>query len=542
MIKVGDIASYIDASTSGGDLEAVVNATGSVVTNDSRRVVPGGIFVAIKGARVDGNLFVNEATKRGALAIISDRPRPADLSSSRRVLWMRVEDARVALARASAVAHGHPSQKLKLIGVTGTNGKTTTTYLIESILSAAGGKTAVMGTISYLIGHEKVDADFTTPESPEIQDFLRRAVESGVTHAVMEVSSIALDMHRADDLDFSVAAFTNLTQDHLDLHGTMESYFAAKRKLFDGTIGKRPRAAVINMDDPRGAELKALCGANAITYALDAEADVTTGSHEFGLDGLFFTARTPVGEIKISSPLVGRPHAYNILCAISVGLALGINREVIARGINQCPGVAGRFERVSTPDDDITVVVDYAHTPDALANVLRTIRGAQKCRNGKSSRVMTVMGCGGDRDRIKRPLMGEEAAKLSDLVIATSDNPRNETPQLILNDIRVGLDRVGTPYELIVDRREAILRAITQAKPGDIVLIAGKGHETYQILPTGKIHFDDREVAREALRLRVTGHRLRTSKPKRPVPSKRESGIEDPQPMICGSQPKPEVG
>jgi UDP-N-acetylmuramoyl-L-alanyl-D-glutamate--2,6-diaminopimelate ligase len=318
----------------------------------------------------------------------------------------------------------------------------------------------------------------------------------------MEVSSIALEMHRADELEFAAAAFTNLTQDHLDFHGTMENYFAAKKKLFDGTTGKRPTHSILNLDDPRGMELKTICGETALTYALDAKADVTTTERRFGLVGLRFIASTPAGEIEISSPLVGRPHAYNTLCAIGIGLAMGFARDIIARGINECSGVAGRFERVSDSTDDITVVVDYAHTPDALVNVLNSIRAAQPQKNGKHAgpgRVITVMGCGGDRDRTKRPVMGEVSAKLSDLVIATSDNPRSENPVMILNDIRIGLDRVGNEYDLIVDRREAIFRAVTLAKPSDVVLIAGKGHETYQILPTGKIHFDDREVAREAL-------------------------------------------
>ncbi len=511
MPTLRDIASYIHAQTGGaqtggaqtggGDLDAVVEAASSIVTHDSRRAMPGGIFVAVTGAHADGNRFVGEATKRGAIAVVSEQPRPADFNG----VWLQVADARAALAKAAALLHGHPSRKLALAGITGTNGKTTSAHLVESIFAAAGRKTAMMGTISHRIGDESVDAEFTTPEASEIQDFLRRAVEAGVTHAVMEVSSIALEMHRADELEFEAAAFTNLTQDHLDFHGSMESYFAAKRKLFDGTIGKRPARAIINLDDPRGVELRALCGETAMTYALDAEADITTRDRSFGLDGLRFTALTPPGEIEINSPLVGRPHAYNVLCAIGVGLALGFDRETIARGVNQCRGVAGRFERVSANGDDITVVVDYAHTPDALANVLRTVRDAQEnqAEPGRKGRLVTVFGCGGDRDRTKRPLMGEEVARRSDFVIATSDNPRSEDPLLILNDIRVGLARAGQsgdkPYELIVDRREAIFRAITQARPGDVVLVAGKGHETYQILATGRIHFDDREVAREAL-------------------------------------------
>ncbi len=501
MPTLRDIAGYINARASGGDLGAVVESASSIVTHDSRRVMPGGIFVAITGALADGNQFVGEATRRGAIAVISEQPGPAESSGLRPVVWMRVADARAALAKAAALLHGHPSRKLTLVGLTGTNGKTTTAHLVESIFAAAGKKTAVMGTIGYRIGDQNFDADFTTPEASETQDFLRRAAEAGVTHAVMEVSSIALELRRADELEFAVAAFTNLTQDHLDFHGSMEAYFAAKRKLFDGLIGAPPSRAVINLDDPRGAELRGLCGKNAMTYALDAEADITTSERRFGLDGLRFTARTPVGEVGINSPLVGRPHVYNALCAIGVGLALGFDLETIARGINRCPGVAGRFERVNANGDDITVVVDYAHTPDALSNVLRTVREAQENQNGRKpkGRLVTVFGCGGDRDRTKRPVMGEVAATLSDFVIATSDNPRSEDPLLILNDIRVGLDRTGRPYDLIVDRREAICRAIIQAQPGDVILIAGKGHETYQIFADGKIHFDDREIAREAL-------------------------------------------
>jgi UDP-N-acetylmuramyl-tripeptide synthetase len=502
MVTLSEIASYINARVSGGSgrLDTSVGAFGSAVTHDSRRAMPGGIFVAITGAQTDGNRFVGEAAKRGANIIVSEKPRPEDFKG----VWLQVADAREALARVAAIVHGHPSRQLALAGLTGTNGKTTTAYLVDSIFAAAGKKSAVMGTIGCRIGNEKIDSEYTTPEASEIQDFLRRAVESGVTHAVMEVSSIALDLCRANELEFAAAGFTNLTQDHLDFHGTMENYFAAKKKLFDGsttTGGKRPAASVINVDDPCGAELVKIAGKTALTYALDAEAEITTAERRFTLDGLRFTAETPAGKVEIESSLVGRPHVYNSLCAIGLGLALGFDRDTIARGINQCRGVAGRFERVSGAGDEVTVVVDYAHTPDALVNVLGTVHEAQSHKNGgqKKGRVITVMGCGGDRDRTKRPLMGEAAARLSDQVIATSDNPRSENPAMILNDIRIGMDRVGKSYELIVDRREAIFRAVTVAQPGDVVIIAGKGHETYQILPTGSIHFDDREVAREAL-------------------------------------------
>jgi UDP-N-acetylmuramoyl-L-alanyl-D-glutamate--2,6-diaminopimelate ligase len=495
MITIGEMAVELQARTSGEGLEAELREGITAITHDSRRVVPGGIFVAIQGAHSDGNLFVGEAARRGAIAIISDKPRPVAYGG----VWLQVADARAVLARAASVLYGSPSKKLKLAGVTGTNGKTTTAHLVASIFGAAGEVPAMMGTISYRIGSEEIEADHTTPEASEIQLFLKRAVDRGVRSAVIEVSSHALDLHRVDGLEFAVAAFTNLTQDHLDYHQSMDAYFASKRRLFDGSIGSRPSHAVINIDDPRGADLVELGGSSAITYGLNSSAQISARVDEIGFNGLNFTAQTPRGPIEISSPLVGRPHAYNILCAIGMGIALGYPGEVISRGITQCGRISGRFECVSSPEDDLTVIVDYAHTPDALSSVLATIREVMRSRAG---RLITVMGCGGDRDKTKRPLMGEAAGRLSDWVIATSDNPRTEEPSMILTYIKVGLDRVGGSYDLIVDRRAAIMMAVTRAAPGDVILLAGKGHETYQMLASGKIHFDDREVAREALALR----------------------------------------
>ena len=494
------MASELKARATGEGLEAPVRATRSAVTHDSRRVVPGGIFVAIQGAHTDGNLFVGEAAKRGAIAIISERPRPENFTGA----WLEVADARAALAEAADMVHGRPSRQLRLAGVTGTNGKTTTAHLVASIFRAAGEVPAMMGTINYRIGSEEVEAEHTTPEASEIQDFLRRALEAGARSAVMEVSSHAIDLRRVDGLRFDVAAFTNLTQDHLDYHGSMDAYFRTKRRLFDGGIGTRPSRSVVNIDDPRGAEIAALGGTSTISYGLKSKAEVTAEVGEIGFQGLHFTAHTPLGAVDISSPLVGRPHAYNILCAVGMGLALDYPGEVIARGIRQCGRISGRFECVNGEEDDVTVIVDYAHTPDALTSVLATIREVMRARRG---RIITVMGCGGDRDKTKRPLMGEAAGRLSDWVIATSDNPRTEEPNMILTHIRVGLERIGGRYELIADRRAAISRAITQAAPDDVVLLAGKGHETYQILASGKIHFDDREVAREALAARRSASR-----------------------------------
>ena len=512
MKSIREIAALIGARITGPEGDPCPVNGQYAVTNDSRRVVAGGLFVAIRGLRVDGNDFVGAACQRGVLGVVSELPAPVDFNGYRGY-WLQVQDSRAALARLAALIYDEPSTRLMLVGVTGTNGKTTTTWLVDSLLRSAGLSTATLGTISYRIGDRELPAEFTTPESPEINYFLQQALQAGVTHAVMEVSSIALELHRADGLRFAVAAFTNLTQDHLDFHRTMEAYFAAKSRLFDGSIGAYPSNAVINLDDPYGCRLAEEWrkrGGEPLSYSIDGPAAITLanpqgGTSMFGLGGLRFIARTPAGEIEVDSPLVGRPHASNILGAIGIGLALGLAPDVIATGIRHCRGIPGRFERVSASVDDITVIVDYAHTPDALANVLRTINAARsQAIQASQGALVTVFGCGGDRDRTKRPLMGEEAGRLSERVIITSDNPRSEDPLLILNDIRVGIDRTGRKnYRLIVDRREAIFEAVISAKPGDVVLIAGKGHEDYQILASGKIGFDDREVAREALRERM---------------------------------------
>jgi UDP-N-acetylmuramoyl-L-alanyl-D-glutamate--2,6-diaminopimelate ligase len=516
MTPIREIAKRLAAKVTGP--EALVGrcripAAQNIVTHDSRRVVTGGLFVAVRGAHADGNRFIDEALQRGAVAILSEEEVPTGWPA----IWLQVANARRALAEVASIVHGAPASKLALVGVTGTNGKTTTVHLVNAILAAAGKRTALMGTIGYRIADELEDAPFTTPEAPEIEDFLRRAVEAQVTHALMEVSSIALSLHRADELPFRVAAFSNLTQDHLDFHGTMESYFDAKCRLFDGRIGKVPEHAVINLDDPYGRRLLSRIDSSRTqcwTYGIVEKASGkergtlgplvnTTLPAGLGLSGLRFEVETPRGRVAVDSPLVGRPHASNLLCAITIALALEIEPEVIAQGIRSCPPVTGRFERVSTRTDDVTVIVDYAHTPDALGQVLQTLRTAQvgglEGTKRPAGRVWTIFGCGGDRDRSKRPLMGEEAARSSDLVLVTSDNPRSEDPLRILNDIRVGLDRIGKEYRMVVDRRQAIFTAISEALPDDVILIAGKGHETYQLLPTGSIHFDDREVAAEAL-------------------------------------------
>ncbi len=490
MAKLRDIAQAMNAKLTGDE-----NAEALDVTHDSRQVRAGTLFVAVQGAQLDAHRFVAEAMQRCAVGIISERVRPENFVGS----WLEVKDARRAMAIAAAEVHRHPSRELNLVGITGTNGKTTIAYLVAAIAQAANEPVAMTGTVEYLIGDEHLKAERTTPEATDMQRFLRRAVEAKCRTAVMECSSQAIDLHRCDGLSFSVAVFTNLTRDHLDYHGTMENYFAAKRRLFDGTLGEAPRAFVVNADDAYGRELIAHAKKNEtrlLTYGLDTTANVSARDIEFSLEGMNFRVQTPAGERLLHSPLVGRPHIYNTLAAIATGLKLNYDLDVIARALKHCTGAPGRFERV--PDTgDFSVVIDYAHTDDALINVLRTARDVAP------RRIITVFGCGGDRDRSKRAPMGEAAASLSDVVILTSDNPRTEDPARILSDVEEGMRAAHKPYEKIPDRRLAIQRAVNEACAGDLVLIAGKGHEDYQIIGKDVFHFDDKEVAREALAARV---------------------------------------
>jgi UDP-N-acetylmuramoyl-L-alanyl-D-glutamate--2,6-diaminopimelate ligase len=447
---------------------------------------------------MDGNRFVPQAIEHGAVGVISESP----LSSQQAPAWIQVENARAAMALAAAEVHGHPSERLKLVGVTGTNGKTTTAHLIDSIIRASEGTSAIFGTISHRVGNQSAVASNTTPESPDIQRMLAGAVAAGCRSAVMEVSSHAIELHRADALKFAVAVFTNLTRDHLDFHGTMENYFDAKKKLFTGALGSQPGASVINVDDEYGRRLFGSAKGDRISYGFGNRTDVGTNDFKLSAQGLTFTASTPGGEIEIASPLVGRFHVYNILGAIATGLALGASLANIARGVTDCRTVSGRFEQVTLNGSGLrapfSVFVDYAHTDDALKNVLNTAREV-----AGAGRVITVFGCGGDRDRTKRAPMGEIAGSLSDLAIVTSDNPRSEEPEAIIADIEEGLSKVAQAHLKLTDRREAIFRAIDEAHQGDVVLIAGKGHETYQVLGDQKIHFDDHEVAREAMKARL---------------------------------------
>jgi UDP-N-acetylmuramoyl-L-alanyl-D-glutamate--2,6-diaminopimelate ligase len=473
--------------------------TAGVVTGmayDSRAVQPGNVFVALTGLHTDGALFAHQAVERGAIAVVSEHPRLASLS----VPWVVVDDARLALARLADAFYRHPSAEMQVVGITGTNGKTTTAYLMAAIFEAAQIPCGILGTVAYKIGGDLRAATRTTPEAPEVQGLLRDMVTAGCGACAMEVSSHALSLRRVDGITFAAGVFTNLTRDHLDFHSDMEEYFQAKRRLFE--ILPHDAPSLINIDDPRGAALTAMAG-RPMTYAVNRTADIMPGPLSFSLEGLIFDIRTPRGPVRVRSSLVGRPNVYNILAAVSACTALGLPIEAIERGIESLPGVPGRFQLVSSAGDEVTVVVDYAHTDDALRNLLET---ARPLANG---RLITVFGCGGDRDRTKRPLMGAVADRLSDVMVVTSDNPRTEDPGAIVEEIQRGLTAgrrrdAGRRLLTIIDRGEAIRKAIELARPGDLVLIAGKGHEKYQAIGDRVLPFDDVVVAREALARRRT--------------------------------------
>ena len=463
------------------------------VTHDSRRVARGAVFVALVGLKANGAVFAPQAIAAGASAVVAEAPAPADAS----VPWIVVGDARLALAWLSAEFFGHPSREMKVVGVTGTNGKTTTSYLASAILDAAGIQSGLMGTVTYRIGDRAFDATRTTPEAPDLQSFMRDMVKEGCGACVMEVSSHALALKRVDGIQFAAAIFTNLTRDHLDFHADMEDYFAAKRRLFELLPDDAP--ALINIDDPRGPSLVEIAG-RPVTYGINKTADVSPGPLSFSLAGLDFEIRTPRGVVHVRSKLVGKPNVYNILAAVGTALELGVSIEAVEDGLQRLAGVPGRFEVVSSEADEVTVVVDYAHTDDALRNLLETARPMA------TRQLITLFGAGGDRDRTKRPLMGMVAARLSDVVVITSDNPRGEDPARIIEEVKRGADaetrQSNASIVTEVDRREAILQAVRNAGAGDVVLIAGKGHEKYQEVGGRRLPFDDIEVAREALEAR----------------------------------------
>ena len=476
------------------------------VAYHSREVTPGGLFVALKGCRTDGHLYLAASLDAGARVVVTEQ----ELVPPPGVTVVRVPQARLALAHISAAFYGHPSRELTLVGITGTNGKTSTTYILESILNAAGCRVGVVGTVNYRVGESTWPAPVTTPESLDLQRLLREMRMRDVTHVFLEVSSHALDLRRVDGAVFAAAVFTNLSQDHLDYHRDLDDYFAAKSRLFmDLLANGRPShkgLAVLNLDDPRGRQLKDAVRDPALTYGLHPDSQVRPLSHRFRQDGLEAHLTTPAGELKITSRLVGPFNLANILAAAATALGLGIDPDTVARGIAALPGVPGRLERFGPPAGP-SVFVDYAHTPAAVTQAL----GALHTLN--FSRLITVFGCGGDRDRSKRPLMGAAAAAGSQLVIVTSDNPRTEDPLAVIREIEPGLEQSGLPrldpaaaqrgeagYLVIPDRREAIRLAVSLARPGEAVLVAGKGHENYQIWVTERRHFDDREEVAQALR------------------------------------------
>jgi UDP-N-acetylmuramoyl-L-alanyl-D-glutamate--2,6-diaminopimelate ligase len=471
----------------------------TAVTHDSRRVIPGAVFVALRGLKMDGAAFAPQAIAAGAAAVVAERPPVAGAHAP----WMVVADARVALALLAAEFYRHPSREMQVIGITGTNGKTTTSYLASAIFEAAGLRCGLMGTVTYRIGDRTFEATRTTPEAPDVQGLLRQMVTAGCGACVMEVSSHALALHRVTGMHFAAAVFTNLTRDHLDFHGDMEGYFAAKRMLFEMLGADAP--GVINADDPRAAALIDVVK-RPVTYGINKAADVMPGPLSFSLTGSTFDIRTPQGTIRVRSRLVGRPNVYNILAAAATTASLGVPLDAIERGLEQLTGVPGRFEIASREDDDITVIVDYAHTDDALRNLLETARPMA------TRRLITVFGAGGDRDRTKRPLMGMVAARLSDVVVITSDNPRTEEPSRIIEEVRRGATsetrQSNAEVLTVVDRREAIEQAIRRAAAGDVVLIAGKGHEKYQEIGGRTFPFDDVAVARAALEARRVKSRV----------------------------------
>jgi UDP-N-acetylmuramoyl-L-alanyl-D-glutamate--2,6-diaminopimelate ligase len=479
-----------------GDVEVLAWSGNPKITGieyDSRRVKPGDVFVAMRGESNDGNQFVDRAIAAGAAAVVTDSDRAPEITA-----WAKVSHGRRALAKLSANFYGCPAAKLAITGITGTNGKSTTAYLIESILKAARRESALIGTIEYHVAGKVLPAPHTTPESLDLNRLLRNAFDGGTTEVVMEVSSHALAQERTYGIPFDVAVFTNLTRDHLDYHKTMDEYFAAKQVLFTGCGTAGPRVAVINADDESGVQLVQLCKGHrseVITYGL-GRADFYAAKVAVGPTGTEFDLIGPDDGTHIASPLIGRVNVYNILAAGAAAYARGCQVDAVAEGIRGLARVPGRFERVDC-GQPFTVVVDYAHTDDALRNLTSL---AREFVNMDAGRVITVFGCGGDRDRKKRPLMGEAAGKGSDFVVLTSDNPRSEDPVAIINDAVVGLQRSRTRYTTEPDRRSAIQLALSEARSGDIVLIAGKGHEQVQVSRAGTTPFADRQVATEALR------------------------------------------
>ncbi|HWP98549.1 MAG TPA: UDP-N-acetylmuramoyl-L-alanyl-D-glutamate--2,6-diaminopimelate ligase [Syntrophomonadaceae bacterium] len=458
---------------------------------DSRKVEPGFLFVCISGFKTDGHLYAGQAIEKGAVVILAEKD-PGGLPSGATLILC--PDTRQALAQVAANLYGHPTRSFRLIGVTGTNGKTTTTHLVQAILEEAGNKTGIMGTLYAKIGETSMELGHTTPEAPDIEAFMHLCRENRADYVVMEVSSHALSLNRVAELNFNVAVFTNLTQDHLDFHRDMIDYRDAKLKLFEGLEHQAGNYSIINADDTYAADMVRAAGPDTSTFGIKQPAAITARDLQVSQQGSRFTVVWEGGSFVVQMQLIGLFSVYNALAAIALALREEIPVNIIISALQKVDGVPGRFEQVQC-GQNFTVVVDYAHTPDGLENILKTARELT------DKRLITVFGCGGDRDRKKRPLMGGIAAHYSDFSIVTSDNPRSEDPQAIINEIIPGLEKVeNSRYAIIVDRREAIRHAIFLAREGDLVVIAGKGHETYQLVQGQVLDFDDRKVAAEFLK------------------------------------------
>ncbi|MSU61168.1 MAG: UDP-N-acetylmuramoyl-L-alanyl-D-glutamate--2,6-diaminopimelate ligase [Pedosphaera sp.] len=488
-MQLKDLINKISPTTVEGPVDREITG----IAYDSRRVTPGMVFVAIPGENVDGHDFIHAAIDRGATAVICQQ----NGFLAQRVTKIKVKDSREALANAAAAYYGNPGARLKVIGVTGTNGKTTVAYMVKQILESAGIKTGLIGTVRYEVGERVIPAHRTTPEALEVQQMLAQMLRAGCTACVMEVSSHALDQKRVHGIEFDAAIFTNLTQDHLDYHGTMENYFQAKKSLFDSLFGSSKKAgAVINIDDSFGAELSRNSKAEIqLTYGLDASAKIRAIEINLARDATDMIVEAGGERFKCRLPLIGRHNVYNALAATGAGMVLKVGLPAIRRALQNLSPVPGRLEAVVT-DRPFSVYVDYAHTDDALAHVLRTVREIT------SGRVLLTFGCGGSRDTGKRAKMGRVAAELADFTIITSDNPRKESPATIAAQIEEGFQCVErAPYRIELDRRRAIDEILHMAQPGDCVLIAGKGHETYQEFENTVVPFDDRVHAQEALEM-----------------------------------------
>ncbi len=482
------------------------------VEYDSRRAGRGSLFIAMQGGTTDGNRYIGKAVELGSAAVVTDSAA-SFAETARKFAQIAVAEipaggGRRAMAAIAANFFGHPERQLKLSGVTGTNGKTTTAFVLDAMLNCGGRKTVLMGTIENHVAGRVRAAPHTTAESLDVLALLREGADAGATEAVMEVSSHALEQGRVYGLPYDVAIFTNLTQDHLDYHGTMENYFAAKQMLFDGENGVAPRAAVINTDDPYGVRLMdaaRAAGAEVFSYGLAGGTDFRAEDARMSAGGMTFRLAAPGGAVELRTRLTGRVNLYNLMAASGAAMARGLTLEQIAQGAAALACVPGRFQTVDA-GQPFTVVVDYAHTDDALRNLTALAREfvshgkAQEERAAESGRVITVFGCGGDRDRAKRPKMGRAAGEGSDFVVLTSDNPRSEEPEAILRDALPGVVETGTEFVVEADRARAIRLAVEGARPGDIVLIAGKGHEREQVLRDGPVPFDDAEVAMAALK------------------------------------------